>query len=54
MITITPTDKSNVTKLACPDCKETVRGVGIEKGSTIHGLSFTCKRCKRLWRVETK
>jgi hypothetical protein len=54
MITITPTSKSNVTKLACPDCKEYVRGVGIEKGSTINGLILTCKRCKRDWSVVTK
>lgn len=54
MITITPASKSNVTKLACPDCKEYFRGVGIEKGSTINGLILTCKRCKRDWSVVTK
>lgn len=54
MITIVPADKSIVTKLVCPECKESVRGVGIEKGSTINGLLFTCRGCKHRWRVETK
>lgn len=54
MITIKPTDKSDVTKLFCPECHEKVRGVGLEKGSAILGLSFTCKRCKRLWTVTTE
>ena len=54
MITIVPADKSIVTKLVCPECKESVRGVGIEKGSSINGLLFTCRGCKHRWRVETK
>lgn len=51
---ISPAKQENVTKICCPECGERLRGVGLLKDSTIKGLTFLCKRCKGLWRVETK
>lgn len=44
-ISITPTNKKDITKIICPDCGERVRGVGLEKDSKIDGLVFRCRRC---------
>ena len=53
-VTITPAQKSDVTRIICPECGEKVRGVGLLKDSSVRGLTFTCKRCRALWHVETK
>ena len=54
MFEIFPIEASEVTKLACPHCKEKVHGVGLSKESKIEGLSFRCRRCGFLWGVKTK
>lgn len=51
---ITPTKPDDITRLICPQCGEKVRGVGLLKESSVRGLTFTCKRCRALWHVETK
>lgn len=51
---ITTTKPTDITRIACPQCGEKLRGVGLLKGSTVTGLTFTCKRCRNLWHVETK
>lgn len=53
-IKITETDRSDVVRIACPDCGEKVRGVGLLRNSTIHGLTFKCKRCGKLWAIESE
>lgn len=53
-ITITPTEKQEITKIVCPDCKEKVRHVGLLKESKIIGLTFKCKRCGKLWTVKSE
>lgn len=53
-ITILPTKPSEITRIICPECGEKVRGVGLEKDSKVYGLTFTCKRCRALWRVISK
>ncbi len=53
-ITITPTEKQEITKIVCPDCKEKVRQVGLLKESKIQGLTFKCKRCGKLWTVKSE
>ena len=53
-ITITPTEKQEITKIVCPDCKEKVRQVGLLKESKIIGLTFKCKRCGKLWTVKSE
>ncbi len=50
---IKPAMQENVTKIYCPECGERLRGVGLLKDSTIKGLAFHCKQCKRNWTVET-
>ena len=50
---ITPTKPDDITRLVCPQCGEKVRGVGLLKGSSVSGLTFTCKRCRHLWQVTT-
>jgi transposase-like protein len=54
MLKIIPAEASEVTRLKCPECKEKVPYVGIKKDSQVDGLSFTCKRCKKLWAVKTE
>jgi uncharacterized Zn finger protein len=53
-ITITPTDKQEITRIVCPDCKEKVKFVGLLKESKIDGLAVKCKRCGRLWKVKSE
>ena len=57
-ILITPiekkTEKNEITKIVCPDCKEKVRQVGLLKESKIEGLTFKCKRCGKLWTVKSE
>lgn len=53
-VEITLTDKTEVTKLACPACKERVKQIGLQKDSIIKGLSFKCKKCGLFWVVESK
>ena len=54
MLVITPIEKSEVTRLACKECGEKLRGVGLRRDSKIDGLSFKCKRCGKLWSVKTQ
>ncbi len=50
---ILPCEKTEVTRLVCPQCGEKVRGVGLLKNSVVSGLSFSCKRCHERWKIET-
>ena len=52
-IMITPTEKTDVTKLVCPGCGEKVKGVGLKPNSITQGLSFKCRRCGELWEVNS-
>ena len=54
MLTITPAEKQEITKIVCPECKEKVRQIGLLKESKIHGLTFKCKRCDKLWAVKSE
>ena len=49
-----PTEKSSVSRITCPACGEKVRGAGLEKGSVVSGLTFSCRRCLTLFRVTSK
>jgi uncharacterized Zn finger protein len=51
---ITPTDRTDITRIVCPECKEKVHLVGLLKGSKIDGLTFRCKRCGRFWSVKSE
>lgn len=51
---IVETDRSDVVRIACPECGERVRGIGLLRDSTIHGLTFKCKRCGKLWAIESE
>lgn len=51
---IFPAQPGEITRIICPECGEKVRGVGLLKNSNVTGLTFTCKRCRNLWRVESK
>ena len=53
-MTITPAKPGDITRVFCPSCGEKVRGIGLLKDSSVRGLTFTCKRCRALWHVETK
>lgn len=53
-LTITPTEIQEITRIACPDCKEKVRAVGLLRDSKIDGLTFKCKRCGNLWKVKSE
>lgn len=50
---IVSTERTEVTKLACPACGEKVKQIGLRKDSVIDGLSFKCKRCGLYWEVKT-
>ena len=50
---IKETDSSDVTRLSCPNCGEKVKYVGLLRSSAILGLTFRCKKCGKLWAVET-
>ena len=53
MLKISPAETTKVTKLTCPICNSSVSNVGLMKDSEVRGLSFTCKKCKKPWLVET-
>ena len=53
-ITITPTERKDITKLVCPECGERLRSVGLLSGSKIEGLTFKCRRCGKLWNVKSE
>ena len=53
-ISLVKTERKDITKLACPDCGERVRGIGFLKESRIEGLTFKCKRCHTAWEVTTE
>lgn len=48
------TEKNELTKLVCPDCKEKVKGIGLEKDSKVEGLVFRCKKCGAYKTVKTE
>ena len=50
----TPADKTDITRIVCPECNKKVRSVGLLKGSRIDGLTFRCKRCGRFWNVTSE
>ena len=52
-IQIVSTSKQEVTKIACPNCGERVKQIGLRKDSVIDGLSFKCKKCGLFWEVKT-
>lgn len=54
MLSVTPAEKSEITHIVCPYCKEKVARIGLEKGSKISGLTFRCRRCGKLWSVKTE
>lgn len=57
MVSVTITslaEKGEVTRLFCRECGEKLRGVALQKGSSIKGLTFVCKRCRKVNAVETK
>ena len=53
-VTITPTEKKDITKIVCPSCNERVRFIGLIKESKIDGLTFKCRRCGKLWNVKSE
>ena len=53
MLEIVTTERQEVTKLVCPDCKERVKGVGLAKGSSITGIVFKCRKCGAWKEVKT-
>lgn len=53
-LTITPTEKQDITRIVCPECKDKVRFIGLLKESKIEGLTFKCKRCSKLWTVKSE
>jgi transposase-like protein len=53
MFKIIPAEKSEVTHLVCPHCKDKVPRVGLKKDSVVDGLTWTCRRCGMLWEVKT-
>lgn len=50
---ILETERGDITRLACPRCGEKVRFVGLLRDSEVKGLTFKCKRCGKLWSVQT-
>ena len=54
MLEIKEAERSEITKVACPDCHERVARIGIRKDSKIEGLTFKCRRCGKLWEVKTE
>ena len=53
MLIIKPAEKSEITRLVCPHCKERVARVGLKKDSTVDGLTWVCRRCGMLWEAKT-
>jgi len=54
MLSITPTVKSEITHIVCPQCNEKVPRIGLQKDSKIDGLTFKCRKCGKLWTVKTE
>lgn len=54
MLNITPAEKSDVTHIVCPHCKEKLTRIGLQKNSKIEGLTFKCRKCGKLWNVKTE
>ena len=53
MLSYTAAEPSSITKLVCPVCKERVPRIGLLSDSRITGLTFKCKKCGRMWQVES-
>lgn len=54
MLCITPAEKTEITHIVCPYCREKLSRVGLRKNSKIVGLTFKCRKCGRLWNVKTE
>lgn len=54
MLKIIPADVTDITKVVCPGCRERLPRVGIKKGSNVRGLTFRCRKCGKLWEVQTE
>ena len=53
-IIISSTEKQQITKIVCPECKEKVKSVGLLKESKIEGLTFRCRKCGAYKTVKTE
>lgn len=51
---IVPAEKSEVTKILCPHCKDRLPRVALKKGSKCSGVTFTCRRCGMLWEIKSE
>lgn len=49
---ISETEVAEITKIICPGCGNKLRGIGLMKDSVISGLSFRCRYCQKLFRVD--
>lgn len=54
MLVITELTAAECTKIICPNCKEKLKNVCLDKNSKIDGLRFKCHRCKKEWAVKTE
>ncbi len=54
MLVITPTEKKDITHISCPHCGEKLPRIGLTKNSQVKGLTFRCRRCQKLWEIQTK
>lgn len=54
MLSITPAEKTDITRIVCPACGEKVARVGLLKNSRVDGLTFKCRRCGKLWVIKTE
>lgn len=54
MLIIKPSPQCEVTRIPCPYCGERLPRVGLQKDSKVKGLTFKCRKCGKLWGVETE
>lgn len=57
MLKIEPTTeatRANLTKITCPNCGRKLPEVAVLKDSKIEGLTFKCKKCRKLFAVTTE
>lgn len=47
-------EQSEITHIVCPQCKEKLSRVGLKKNSKVHGFTFKCRKCGKLWSVKTE
>ena len=53
-ITWKRTERKDITKLVCPDCRKKIKGVGLLKESKIDGLAIKCPKCGSPWELKTE